>query len=67
MTVEEKMLLRKRSIIETIYDLLKNTFQLVHTRHRSVANFLVHIASTLLAYCFRANKPKIKFNGLIPN
>lgn len=67
MTMEEKMLLRKRSIIETVYDLLKNTFQLVHTRHRSVSNFLVHIVSTLVAYCFRSNKPKIKFNGLIPN
>lgn len=63
----EKMMLRKRSIIETVFDVLKNTFQLQHTRHRSPANFLVHIGSTLLAYCFRSKKPRVKFVSLIPN
>lgn len=65
--LHEKLMLRKRSLIETVNDILKNTFQLEHTRHRSVSNFLVHIASTLVAYCFRGKKPCAKFNNLIPN
>jgi hypothetical protein len=42
--LEEKLLLRKRSIIETINDQLKNISQIEHTRHRSVTNFLVNLA-----------------------
>ena len=38
---------------ETINDMLKNTAQIVHSRHRSVSNFI-----TLGAYCFFGNKPK---------
>lgn len=44
----EKILLRKRSIIETVFDMLKCKFELEHTRHRSVWNVLVHITSLLL-------------------
>ena len=50
--------LRKRYIIETINDLLKNTAQIVHSRHRSVANFIMNLISALGAYCFFENKPK---------
>jgi len=54
----DKMMLRKRYIIETINDLLKNTAQIVHSRHRSVSNFIINIISALGAYCFFDNKPK---------
>ena len=54
----DKMMLRKRHIIETINDLLKNTAQIVHSRHRSVANFIINIISALGAYCLFDNKPK---------
>ena len=54
----DKIMLRKRYIIETINDLLKNTAQRVHSRHRSVANFIINIMSALGAYCFFDNKPK---------
>ena len=54
----DKMMLRKRYIIETINDLLKNTDQIVHSRHRSVANFIINIISALGTYCFFDNKPK---------
>ncbi len=37
----EKILLRKRSIIETINYQLKNISQIAHTRHRSINNFLL--------------------------
>ena len=54
----DKMMLRKRCIIETINDLLKNTAQIVHSRHRSVNNFIMNLISALGAYCFFDNKPK---------
>ena len=63
----EKILLRKRTVIESIFHILKNSFEIEHTRHRSVVNAFVHFVSTLLAYCFKANKPAIKYNFLIQN
>ena len=60
MTMKDKILLRKRSIIESVFNILKNHMTLEHTRHRSPINFLVNIISCLVAYQFRANKPKIK-------
>ena len=54
----DRMMLRKRYIIETINDMLKNTAQIVHSRHRSVGNFIMNIISALGAYCFFDNKPK---------
>ena len=47
-----EMMLRKRYIIETINDMLKNTAQIVHSRHRSVSNFIMNLISALGAYCF---------------
>ena len=47
----------KRYIIETINDMLKNTAQIVHSRHRSVNNFVMNLISALGAYCFFDNKP----------
>lgn len=57
---EEKLLLRKRSIIETVNDELKNSCQLEHTRHRSVDGFLLNIMASLAAYSFLPKKPSIK-------
>jgi hypothetical protein len=54
----DKMMLRKRLIIETINDMLKNTAQIVHSRHRSVNNFIMNLIAALGAYCFFPNKPK---------
>lgn len=53
----DKLMLRKRYIIEIINDLLKNTAQIVHSRHRSVTNFIINLISALGAYCFFDNKP----------
>lgn len=55
----DKLMLRKRSVIETINDIMKNVAQLVHSRHRSLDNFLVNILSVLAAYCFFDKKPSI--------
>ena len=58
----DKLMLRKRSIIESSNDMLKNVAQLVHTRHRSVHNFLMNMLSAMGAYCFFATKPKVNFD-----
>lgn len=47
--------LRKRYVIEIINDLLKNTADLVHSRHRSIHNFLMNLISAMGAYCFFDN------------
>lgn len=57
---EEKLLLRKRSVIETVHDELKNICQLEHTRHRSISGFLLNIMSAIAAYSFFPKKPSIK-------
>ena len=51
--MEEKLLLRKRWIIETINDQLKNISQIEHTRHRSPINFLVNLAAGLIAHGYQ--------------
>ena len=58
MPMWDKIMLRKRCIIETINDMLKNTAQLVHSRHRSVNNFIMNMVVALAAYCFFDNKPQ---------
>jgi len=40
--IEDKMLLRKRSLVEAVFNVLKNSMQLEHTRSRSPINYLVH-------------------------
>jgi Transposase DDE domain len=55
----DKLLLRKRFIIETINDQLKNISQIEHTRHRSPTNFLVNLFAGLVAYCLQPKKPAI--------
>ncbi|CAO5682425.1 MAG: IS982 family transposase ISWpi16 [Holosporales bacterium] len=63
MNVKEKILLRKRSILETVNGALKTDFNLVHTRHRSPTNAFVHIFSTLVAYSLKS-KNQLS-NGMI--
>jgi hypothetical protein len=59
MDAAEKLLLRKRSLIETINDQLKNGCQIEHTRHRSPTNFLVHLIAGLIAYAKQPKKPSL--------
>lgn len=59
---EEKLLLRKRSVIETVNDELKNICQVEHTRHRSLAGFILNIMSSIAAYSFFPKKPSIKMD-----
>ena len=59
MDVYDKIMLRKRSIIEAINDMLKNVTQIVHTRHRSISNFIVNLLAGMAAYAFYDTKPSI--------
>jgi hypothetical protein len=59
LALQDKILLRKHSIIETINDQLKNISRIEHSRHRSFANFLVNLLAGLIAYCFREKKPSL--------
>ena len=61
MGMREKILLRKRSVIETINDELKNICQIEHSRHRGRANFLMNLVSGIAAYCLFDKKPSIKY------
>ena len=60
MNINDKILLRKRALIETINDELKNICQIEHSRHRSVFNFLTNAIAGLIAYSFLPKKPAIK-------
>lgn len=59
MPLMDKILLRKRSIIETVNDQLKNISQIEHSRHRSIWNFFVNVISGLIAYTWREKKPSL--------
>ena len=67
MSVSDRLLLRKRALIETINDELKNIAQIEHSRHRSFENFLVNLLSGIAAYCFFPKKPSINFKKVTDN
>jgi len=56
---KDKILLRKRAIIECVNDELKNICKLQHTRHRSVSNFLLNTIAAMAAYSFFPKKPSL--------
>jgi hypothetical protein len=60
MQMKDKIMLKKRSLIETVIDLLKNWMDLWHTRHRSINNAFNNILSCLAAYNFLDEKPSLK-------
>ncbi len=55
----DKLLLRKRAIIESVVDQLKNISQIEHTRHRSPINCFLNILAGLIAYCHQPKKPSL--------
>jgi hypothetical protein len=63
MSLQDKLLLRKRSLIETVNDQLKNISQIEHTRHRSASNFLVNMLGGLAAYSHQPKKPSLKLDN----
>jgi hypothetical protein len=63
----DKLLLRKRSLIETVNDQLKNISQIEHSRHRSVATFLVNLVAGLIAYTYQEKKPSLQIRTPVLN
>ena len=62
MSVADKLPLRKRAIIETVNDELKNIAQIEHSRHLSFDNFIVNLLGGLAVYCLFPKKPCIQIN-----
>ena len=62
------LLLRKRAVVETVIDQLKNISQIEHSRHRSPVNCFVNILCGLIAYCHQPKKPGISIQDhLLPS
>lgn len=66
MPLADKLLLRKRAIVETIIDQLKNISQIQHSRHRSPINFLVNLLCGLIAYSHQPKKPSLHLDARLP-
>lgn len=62
--IYDKILLRKRAVVESVNDILKNQCQIEHTRHRSFDNFITNLISGLIAYAFYPTKPNINIHDL---
>lgn len=62
MPVMERVMIRKRVLIESVNDQLKNVSQIAHTRHRSPANFMVNLLAGLIAYTWQPNKPSLNLS-----
>jgi hypothetical protein len=59
MPMIDKLLLRKRAIVESVNDQLKNISQIEHSRHRSISNFMVNLIGGLAAYALQPKKPSL--------
>ena len=57
MNLYDKILLRKRALVETVNDELKNVCHIEHTRHRSIDGFASNLVAGLIAYNLRPKKP----------
>ena len=55
----DRVMLRKRAVIESVNDFLKNICDIEHSRHRSITNFLVNLLAALAAYSFLPKKPSV--------
>ena len=67
MSVSDRLLLRKRAIIETVNDELKNIAQVEYSRHRSFDNFIVNLLGAISTYCFFPKKPCICVERTVDN
>lgn len=63
----DRVILRKRAVIESINDVLKNICYIEHSRHRSFDNFIGNLIAGLTAYSFLDSKPSVKIQNMLPN
>ena len=66
LSVRDKLLLRKRAIVETIVGQLKNICQIEHSRHRSPVNFLARFMTGLIVYRHQPKKPALALDHGAP-
>lgn len=64
MPIIDKYLLRKRVVVESVIDQLKNVSQIEHSRHRSVPNFMLNIIGGLAAYALQPKKPSLNISQI---
>ncbi len=62
----DKVMLRKRAVIESVIDQLKNISQIEHTRHRSPVNFCINVIAGLIAYSLQPKKPSLELQRDFP-
>ncbi len=55
----DRLMLRKRTVIESVNDFLKNICNIEHSRHRSMTNFLINLVSALATYSLLPKKPSV--------
>ena len=67
MLTSDKIMLRKRALVETVFDELKNICQIEHTRHRSQGGFIVNLISGLIAYYYLPKKPSLNLEVIDPS
>ncbi len=60
MQVIDKRLLKRRTLIETVFNELKNLCQIEHSRHRSITGFISNLLGGFIAYCWQPNKPTLR-------
>ena len=65
MDLMDRILIRKRAIVESVIDQLKNISQIEHSRHRSVSNILVNLMCGLIAYAHQPKKPSLGWDDLV--
>jgi hypothetical protein len=63
----DRVILRKRAVIESINDVLKNICYIEHSRHRSFDNFIANLIAGLTAYSFLDSKPSVKIQNMLSN
>ena len=62
MLLSDKILLRKRALIESVFDELKNICQIEHTRHRSQEEFIINLLSGLITYSYLPKKQSLNLD-----
>ena len=59
----DKIFLRKRALIKTVNDQLKNVCQIEHSRHRSPINAFVHLIAGLVAFTWQEKRPALSWTA----
>ena len=55
----DAFLMKKRSLIESVNNILKNTFHAEHSRYRSLTSLFINIFSALSVYTLSLKNPSI--------